>query len=98
MVTQVQQYRLPQRPELHYERYLDGQGISYYDPNIYSLSSLPSMSYLGVVYDDEEYTQIGCAFGVPVRDDHSPCGDGTALLAYLDWLEVETSGPKGLPR
>jgi hypothetical protein len=92
MVTQVQQYRLPQRPELHYERYLDGQGISYYDPNIYSLSSLPSMSYLGVVYDDEEYTQIGCAFGVPVRDDHSPskqwCCD--ALLEDLDWAAKQT--------
>jgi hypothetical protein len=93
MVTQVQQYRLPQRPELHYERYLDGQGISYYDPNIYSLSSLPSMSYLGVVYDDEEYTQIGCAFGVPVRDDHSPhkqwCYDAEAaqLMEDLDWAQ-----------
>lgn len=88
MVTQISMRSLTQQATCRYIRCY-GISYAYYDPNIYLLDTLPSVCYMGVEYGGEEYTQIGCAFGVPVRDDHSPskqwCCD--ALLEDLDWAQ-----------
>lgn len=59
----------------------------------------PSMSVRRFVGYPVSYTEIGCAFGYAVGDDHSPCDfDWREYLARLDWREEQASIRAALSR
>lgn len=64
---------------------IDGGVFVCYDPNFESGTTTPGFSFMWVGVD-HGCAQIGCAFGVQVRSDHTPIPSIEAAV-FLDHLD-----------